>query len=158
MNTHFKIRPLASIIFGVWFSAGPAASGAQPLGRTFDEVVKLAVKEGKVRVGSWLTADEAPVVLKGSKQKYPMVKVDITPVSGTARPERIFNEALAGVVEFDLYDIPAAMQNRFVKGGVLLGPIEWRKVLPDVPDIHFSPDGYFNASGFNLRIIGYIPL
>jgi iron(III) transport system substrate-binding protein len=132
---------------------------AQPagFGKNFDEIVKLATKEGKVNVGSGLTAEEAPLVLKGFNQKYPKVKVDLTPVSGTARAEKLFNEVLAGVVEFDLYDVPAAMQNRFVKGGVLVGPIEWRKLLPNVPEHHISPDGFFNAAGFNLRIIGYNP-
>jgi ABC-type Fe3+ transport system substrate-binding protein len=137
--------------------SGEAVSQSAGIGKNFDDVEKLAVKEGKVRVGSGLTAEEAPFVLKGFNRKYPMIKVDMTPVSGTARAERIFNEALSGVVEFDLYDVPAAMQNRFVKGGVVAGPFEWRKLLPGVPEIHISPDGYFNASGFNLRIIGYNP-
>ena len=154
----YNISMLATtIIFGVLIFSGQAVSQSAGIGKNFDDVEKLAVKEGKVRVGSGLTAEEAPFVLKGFNRKYPMIKVDMTPVSGTARAERIFNEALAGVVEFDLYDVPAAMQNRFVKGGVVAGPFEWRKLLRGVPEIHISPDGYFNASGFNLRIIGYNP-
>jgi hypothetical protein len=37
---------------GVLLSAGQATSQAPALGKNFDEVVKLAAKEGKVRVGS----------------------------------------------------------------------------------------------------------
>jgi ABC-type Fe3+ transport system substrate-binding protein len=157
MSKHLKIKALASILFGLLFSARQAVPQTPTVGKNFEEVVKLALKEGKVRVGSGLTAEEAPLLLKGFGQRYPTIKVDVAPVSGTARAERIFNEALAGVTEFDLYDIPAAMQNRFVKGGVLFGPIAWRKLFPNVPELHFSPDGYFNASGFNLRIIAYNP-
>ena len=148
---------LTSVLVGILIFSGRAVSQSVGIGKTFDEVVKLAAKEGKVRVGSGLTVEEAPLVLKGFNQKYPMIKVDLTPVSGVARAEKLFNEVLAGVVEYDLYDVPAAMQNRFVKAGVLTGPIEWRKLFPNVPEIHISPDGYFNASGFNLRIIGYNP-
>ena len=148
---------LIGVTFGVAVIALSADSRAAGFGKNFDEIVKLANKEGRVNIGSSLKREEAPLVIKGFNQKYPKIKVDLTPVSGTARAEKLFNEVLAGVVEFDLYDVPAAMQTRFVKGGVLTGPIEWRKLLPDVPEIHLSPDGYFNASGFNLRIIGYNP-
>jgi iron(III) transport system substrate-binding protein len=127
------------------------------IGKNFEEIIRLANKEGKVNVGTGLTLEEAPVVLKGFNQKYPKIRVEVTPVSGTARAEKLFNEVLAGVVEYDLYDVPAAMQGRFVKGGVVTGPLEWRKLMPNIGEHHISPDGFFNASGFNLRIIGYNP-
>ena len=148
---------MTSLVVGMLIFSQPVASQPAAIGKTFDEIVKSATKEGKVRIGSGLTEQEAPLVLKGFNQKYPKIKVDLTYVSGTARAERLFSEVLAGVVDFDLYDVPAAMQNRFIKGGVVTGPIEWRKLFPNVPETHFSPDGYFNASGFNLRIIAYNP-
>jgi ABC-type Fe3+ transport system substrate-binding protein len=148
---------MASFVVGMLIFSQPVASQPAAIGKTFDEIVKSAAKEGKVRIGSGLTEKEAPLVLNGFNQKYPKIKVDLTYVSGTARAERLFSEVLAGVVDFDVYDVPAAMQNRFIKGGVVAGPIEWRKLFPNVPETHFSPDGYFNASGFNLRIIAYNP-
>ncbi len=148
---------MTGFLVGMLSFYGAAESQQAAIGKTFDEIVKSAAKEGKVRVGTGLTEKEAPMVLKGFNQKYPTIKVDFTYVSGTARAERLFSETLAGVVEFDLYDVPAAMQNRFIKGGAVTGPIEWRKLFPNVPETHFSPDGYFNASGFNLRLIGYNP-
>ena len=154
----FKIAlSLTSVLVVILFFSPQAESQPAGIGKTFDEVVKLANKEGKLHIGSGLTLEEAPLVLKGFNQRYPKIRVELTPVSGTARAEKLFNEVLAGVVEYDLYDVPAAMQNRFVKAGVVTGPIDWRKLAPNVPDVHFSPDGYFNASGFNLRIIGYNP-
>jgi iron(III) transport system substrate-binding protein len=132
---------------------------AQPatIGKNFEDIVRLANKEGKINIGTGLTLEEAPIVFKGFNQKYPKIRVEVTSVSGTARAEKLFNEVLAGVVEYDLYDVPAAMQGRFVKGGVVTGPLEWRKLIPNIGEHHISPDGFFNASGFNLRIIGYNP-
>lgn len=132
---------------------------AQPagIGRNFEEIVRLANKEGKISLGTGLALEEAPVVLKGFARKYPKISIEPTVVSGTAKAEKLFNEVLAGVVEYDLYDVPAAMQGRFVKGGVLTGPLEWRKLMPEIGEHHISADGFFNASGFNLRIIGYNP-
>lgn len=148
---------LTSVVVGILVFSIPA--GAQPagIGKTFEEIVRLANKEGILHIGSGLTLEEAPLVLKGFSQRYPKIRVELTPVSGTARAEKLFNEVLAGLVEFDLYDVPAAMQNRFIKGGVVTGPIEWRKLMPNIGEHHISPDGYFNAAGFNLRIIGYNP-
>jgi len=145
-------------IFAVTFLFSPRAE-SQPagIGKNFEEIVRLANKEGRVNVGTGLTLEEAPVVLKGFNQKFPKIRVEVSSVSGTARAERIFNEVLAGVVDYDLYDVPAAMQGRFVKGGVVTGPIPWRKLLPNIGEHHISADGFFNASGFNLRIIGYNP-
>ena len=77
---------LTNVLVGILIFSGRAGSQSVNMGKTFDEVVKLAAKEGKVRVGSGLTVEEAPLVLKGFNQKYPMIKVDLTPVSGVACP------------------------------------------------------------------------
>ena len=66
-----KLKMLASIIFGVLWSAGQAASQAPALGKNFAEIVKLAAKEGKVRVGSGLTAEEAPLLVQRLQPKVP---------------------------------------------------------------------------------------
>jgi iron(III) transport system substrate-binding protein len=135
--------------------ARKAGSQATAIGKAVEEIVKSAAKEGKARIGAGMSSDDAAVILKGFNQKYPMIKVEVTRTSGIDPAERLLNEALAELVEYDLYDIPAALQNRFVKSGVLAGPIQWQRLFPNVPKIHFSPDGYFNAVGFNLRIIAY---
>ena len=148
---------LIGVLAAIFTFSSPAQSQPAGIGKNFEEIVRLANKEGILHIGSGLTLEEAPLVLKGFNQRYPKIRVELTPVSGTARAEKLFNEVLAGVVEYDLYDVPAAMQTRFVKGGVVTGPIEWRKLIPNIGEYHISPDGYFNAAGFNLRIIGYNP-
>src|SRR4026208_2627964 len=104
---------LISVLFATFIFAPQARSQPAGIGKNFEEVVRLANKEGILHIGSGLTLEEAPLVLKGFSQRYPKIRVELTPVSGTARAEKLFNEVLAGVVEFDLYDVPAAMQNRF---------------------------------------------
>jgi iron(III) transport system substrate-binding protein len=143
--------------FGLIVFLAEVRSQTGAIDKSFEEIVKLAVKESRVRVGAGMSREDATVILKGFNQKYPMIKVEITRTSGPEPAERLLNEALARVVEYDLYDIPAAMQNRFVKSGALAGPIEWQKLFPNIPQVHFSPDGYFNALGFNLRILAYNP-
>jgi iron(III) transport system substrate-binding protein len=142
---------------GVLGFSRDAVSQPAGFGKTAEEIVKLSAKEGRLRMGAGMSREDAAIILKGFNQKYPMIKVDVTRTSGVDPAERLLNEALAGLVEYDLYDIPAALQARFVKSGVLAGPVEWPKVFPDIPKVHFSPDGYFNAVGFNLRIIAYNP-
>ena len=52
------------------------------------------------------SAEDSKQVLKSFNQKYPMIKVEHTQASGTRRAERVLNEALAGLVEFDIYEFP----------------------------------------------------
>ena len=102
------------------------------------------------------SAEDVKQALKGFSQKYPMIKIEHTPASGTRRAERVLNESFAGLVEFDIYDVPGGMIKTFLESGVL-ERVEWQKLFPNISKAHISPDGFFNALGFNLRVIGYNP-
>jgi iron(III) transport system substrate-binding protein len=151
----FRIALFASIVSAL---PGFSADGMSQtrVGTTVEQVEKLAAKEGKVHMANSFSAADAKQVLKGFSQKYPMIKVEHTQVSGTRRAERVLNEALAGLVEFDIYDVPGGMVKTFVEKGVL-ERVEWQKLFPNIRKVHVSPDGFFNALGFNLRVIGYNP-
>jgi iron(III) transport system substrate-binding protein len=155
MRIRRKVSVLAvimGIILGVWSTAS-----AQRLGKTLDEIVQLANKEKAVRVAtSWEPENEA-ALLKGFQQKYPAIKVTSERASGIETRERILNEALAGVVDHDLVNVSGELRNQYIKAGVMAGPIEWRKLFPNVKENHFSPDGYFAATGFSVYIIAYNP-
>lgn len=147
-----------SFAFSVFFAFTPEAMSQSPaVGKSFDEIARSAAKEGRVRMASALQRDEEPLVLKGFYQKYPMIKVETARISGSASRERIFSEALGGLVEYDLVDISAEVQARFVKAGIVAGPFEWRRLFPNVQPLHFSPDGHFAAAGFSTHIIVYNP-
>jgi ABC-type Fe3+ transport system substrate-binding protein len=137
--------------------ASTAGAAAQRIGKTMEEIVQLANQEKNVRVATSWEPQNEPVLLKGFYQKYPGIKVSNTRTSGIDTREKIMNEALAGVVDYDLVNVSGELRNNYKKAGVMAGPFEWRKLIPKVKDVHFSPDGYFVASGFSKYVIVYNP-
>jgi iron(III) transport system substrate-binding protein len=138
------------------FTAAPRAL-ANPvgIGGSFEEIVRLAHKEGKVRFGSSPNAEEARLVLEAFEKTYPKIKVEYTANVDGAVSERVLTEALAGTVEYDLVNVPSALQAKFRKADVLSGPLDWRNMFPKVPREHFSPDNYFAVVSFIARVIAY---
>jgi iron(III) transport system substrate-binding protein len=126
-------------------------------GNGFEDVVQLAIKEGKVRYGSSLNRDEARLVLEGFEKTYPKVKVEYTPNVDGGVSERVMTEAMAGTIEYDLVNVPSGLQARFKKAGVLAKPLEWRRIFPNNPAEHFSPDNAFAVVSFIPRVIAYNP-
>jgi len=157
MTLLVRLQVAVALAFVAGVAAVCQSANPPPLGKSFEEIERSAIREGKVRMATALQRDEEPLVLKGFYQKYPMIKVEHTRVSGVARTERFFTEALAGLVEFDLYDVSDELKTKFVKAGLLAGPVEWRRFFPNVPPIHFSPDGYFVGVGFSTHVIAYNP-
>src|SRR5918999_5982901 len=146
---------LASLLLCCFYAAAQAQSG---VGKNIDEVTKLAMKEGKVRMASSFQPDEEDLVLKAFKQKYPMIKVEHTlQIGGTDTRQRILTEAIGGVVEYDLVDVVAEMRKEYLKSGVLAGPFNWRQLFPKVAEIHFSPDGYFAGVAYGFHVFAYNP-
>jgi ABC-type Fe3+ transport system substrate-binding protein len=141
---------------GAVFTARPdAAANPAGFGGSFEEVVKLAHKEGKVRYGSSIRADEAKLVLEGFEKTYPKIKLTYSPEVEQEVSGRIMAEAMNGIVDYDLVNVPSALQGSFRKAGVLAGPLEWRRVFPGAPAQHFSPDGLFAVVSFIPRVIAY---
>ena len=126
-------------------------------GGSFEEVVKLANKEGKVRYGSSINADEAKLVLEGFEKTYPKIQVEYTANVDGGVSERVMTEAMAGTVEYDLVNVPSGLQARFKKAGVLAEPLEWRRIFSKAPAEHFSPDNSFAVVSFIPRVIAYNP-
>ena len=154
----FKIFFLLAIV-AVWVLTfvGLALSGPPEIGKNLEEIEKLARKEGKVNFASGLRPSEAKMVLKDFTRKYPEIKVKATRVSGSDSRERILTEALAGLVEFDLVDVSAELQDQYVKTGIVTGPVDWLRLFPHIPKLQVSPEGYFVAVGFGMHIIAYNP-
>jgi ABC-type Fe3+ transport system substrate-binding protein len=149
----------ASLLVNLLVFCSYTAAGAQAvIGRNIDEITKLAIKEGKVRMGSSLAPDDEPIVFKGFYQKYPMIKIEHTQqIGGSSTRERILTEAIGGVVSYDLVDVVSELRNMYLKTGVLAGPFDWRKVFPGVAESHFSPDGFFAGVAFGFHVLAYNP-
>jgi len=155
-KTRSRFRFRLSLVLTLTLTLTSPASG-QRLGKTLEEIVQLANKEGNVRVASSWEPENEAALLKGFYQKYPSIKVTHSRASGIETRARILNEALAGVVDHDLVNVSGELRNQYVKAGIMAGPIEWRKLFPNVKEVHFSPNGYFAVSGFSTYIIAYNP-
>jgi iron(III) transport system substrate-binding protein len=134
-----------------------AASASSGFGRSFEQIVALAKKEGKVLIGSGLADDEVQTVLGAFMQRYPEIKVENTRLRTPEHKMKVFNELIGGRVEFDVLDISSELMDQFKKAGVLSGPFDWRAIFSDSPKDHFSPDGYFAAGAYGLKPIAYNP-
>lgn len=137
----------------------PAFSASIPagLGESLEQVVKLAKKEGKVRISASLEGDEIGIVLEGFHKKYPEIKVQYTSTTGVDSGEKIFTEAISGHVQYDLIKVVYELQSKFIKSGVLIGPVEWQRFFPQTPKNHISPHGYLVGGSFYPRVIAYNP-
>ncbi len=152
---------LAFAAISILFLSSGAASGAASippgLGKSFDEVVKLATKEGVVRIASSLTAKEVKLVLDPFYKRYPQIKVEDTYITGIDQGEKIFTEVLGGHVAYDVVKVVTELQSRFLKAGIVYGPFEWKRFFPKLPNSNIDPDGYFVGTSFSPRVIGYNP-
>jgi iron(III) transport system substrate-binding protein len=148
---------IVTVVVGLLGSCGDAISQPARVGKSLEEISKLAAKEGRVRMASSIDPEQEQLVFGAFNQKYPMIKVEHTRMSSPQNLERILSEALAGLVENDLVDVTSDFRNHYVKAGVLAGPFEWRKLFSNVPQLHISPDGYYAGVGFSTSIISYNP-
>ena len=148
--TLFFVSATAMLIY-----LGDVRANPPGVGGSLDEVVKLAIKEGKVRFGSSPNTDEAKLVLEAFEKTYPKIKVEYTANVEGGISERVLTEAIAGQVEYDLVNVPSALQARYKKADVLAGPFAWRNMFPKVPNEHFSGDNYLAVVSFVPRVIAY---
>lgn len=139
------------------FSVSGVFSAPPGLGNSFEEVVKLALKEGKVNIAGSLEGPEVKTVLEGFYKKYPQIKVEYTRIRGIDEYEKIFTEVLGGVVEYDAVKIVAELQSRFLTAGILLGPLEWKRFFPKIPKENMEPTGYLSGGSFYPYAIAYNP-
>ena len=151
-------RPIVLVSLTIIAVLGFSTSASsQRLGKNLDEIIQLANKEKNVRVATSWEPENETALLKGFTQKYPAIKITTDRISGIDTRERIMNEAIAGIVEHDLVNVSGELRNQYIKAGVLAGPIPWKNLFPKINERHFSPDGYFAASGFSTYIIAYNP-
>ena len=158
MIRNAKMLPLGVLTaLGILVCSNHALSSPPGFGSSLDEVVRLASKEGNVRIAASLVPGDVRVVLEGFYQKYPQIKVEYIRITGVDESEKILTETLAGTVEYDVVKLVAEQQGRFVKAGVLAGPFEWRKYFLDIPKLNISPEGLMAGGSLYPEVIAYNP-
>ncbi len=147
----FAVMTISLLLASSVFSAPPG------LGNSFEEVVKLALKEGKVRIAGSLEGEEVDMVLGGFYKKYPQIKVEYTRIRGINEYEKILTEAIGGLIEYDAVKVVSEMRTEFTRTGILAGPFEWKRFFPKAPKEHIDPNGYLAGGSFYPRLIAYNP-
>jgi iron(III) transport system substrate-binding protein len=132
-----------------------ATAGAQTLGKTLDEIAALAKKEPPVRVASVWQREIINEIGKGFKAQYGL-SFTHDRQTGLDTRERILNEAIAGVLPYDLVNVSGELRSLYVKANII-ALVDWKRLFPDIDPIHFSPDGNFVATGFSQYGIVYNP-
>lgn len=137
--------------------AGPmgAAPSAAEIGKTVQDLAKRAKAEPMVRIAVTWRKTLRKALTKAFKKKYGL-KIKVTRVRGLASRERILNEAIAGVVGYDLVNVSGELREQYIKTGIIL-PVPWAKLYPKVNAALISPRNYFIATGFSKYGIVYNP-
>lgn len=146
---------LASYVAPDALFAGLATAGG--FGRSLDEIVALAKKEGKVRFCS-SSPDEkdGEKFFSAFRQRYPGIIVEYTRCRGVESRERILSELLAGQVDYDLLHISTELIPKYQKAGVMAGPFNWKELF-NIRESFISPDRYLIGAGSSTYVIVYNP-
>jgi iron(III) transport system substrate-binding protein len=150
-----RLLSLLALVFLSSVVYAPTSWPQVRVGKNLEEIVRLAEKEGKVRIASALDRDEESLVFRGFVQKYPKIKIETSRITGSDSREKIFTEGLAGVVEYDLADISSEVQEKFIKAGLLAGPFQWRSFFPNIDQKQIHPNGYLVGVGWSAHMLAY---
>ncbi|MFC1815891.1 ABC transporter substrate-binding protein, partial [Thermodesulfobacteriota bacterium] len=155
-----RVRILPVFVFttiSIFFLSSSAVSSPPGLGNSFEQIVKLASKEGEVRIAASLKSKEVKIVLGGFYKKYPQIKVEYYRITGINAGEKIFTEVLGGHVEYDAVKVVSELRSRFINAGILAGPLEYKRFFPKTPKLNMCPTGYYAGGSFYPRVIAYNP-
>jgi iron(III) transport system substrate-binding protein len=119
---------------------------AAKIGKNLDEINRLAKKEGKVRIATSWRGKIIKILAKGVKKRYG-ISFKLIRVGGLASRERILNEAIGGVVEYDLVNVSGELREHYIKSGIIV-PVKYTSLFPDFNKKLISPRNYFVAAGF----------
>lgn len=146
-----------SAVCAFMLMVGPmgTATRAAGLGKTVQDLAKRAKAEPTVRIAVTWRKKLRKSLTKAFKKKYG-IKVKVTRVRGLASRERILNEAIAGVVGYDLVNVSGELREQYIKAGIIV-PVSWGKLYPGVNKALISPRNYFIATGFSKYGIVYNP-
>ncbi|MPY68550.1 MAG: extracellular solute-binding protein [Alphaproteobacteria bacterium] len=136
-----------ALLSGALVVGSVPAAGAAEIGKTLEEVIALASKEGTVHVANTWRGEVLKEVAKGVKKKYG-IAFKQTRASGIASRERILNEAMAGLNEYDVVNVSGELRPQYIRAGIIV-KVAWGKLFPKVRPMLIDPQGYFLAAGIS---------
>ena len=127
-------------------------------GQTYDEIVAMAKKEGKVRIPSaFFNSNEAFQKAFGNKFKKKFgIEVEYTYIHGVDSRERILLELMGGHIEYDAVQIIPAVIPNYYEAGVVDGPFDWEGLF-GVEKMWISPDNRMITAGATVFATIYNP-
>lgn len=147
---------MALFVAGMFFPGSILAAQKAPAGygQTYEEIVELAQKEGKVRFASSDPEEKREkAFFKPFVDKYG-IKVEYSRARGTESRERILLELMSGMVDYDLLHISEELITKYKQAGALEGPFDWEGLFKVNP-IFIDPEKYMIAAGATLYFIAY---
>ena len=96
-----------------------SSAAAAEIGKTLDEIIALAKKEGTVQVANSWRGRMLKEVAKGFEARYGL-SFKQTYVGGISSRERILSEAVAGLVEYDVVNVSGELRPHYIKAGVIV--------------------------------------
>lgn len=127
--------------------------GAAEIGKSLAEITERAKKEPPVRLAVTWRKKLRRALAKAYEEKYGL-KFKATRVRGLASRERILNEAIAGMVSYDLVNVSGELREQYVKAKVITA-VPWAELFPKLNKALIGPNGYFLAASFSKYGIVY---
>jgi iron(III) transport system substrate-binding protein len=126
-------------------------------GQTYNEIVALAKKEGKVQFATALFASNPPrfetTFAKVFKAKYD-VTIETDMLIGTDSREKILLEMKGGRINYDAVQLVPESITGYQKAGVIDGPFDWEHLFGVAP-AYVSPDKLMISAGATVYCIVY---
>jgi iron(III) transport system substrate-binding protein len=155
---------LVVLLVAAWFCmtgiGWAAASGVQSparFGKTYQEIVSLAKKEGRVSyAASFCDVPKFEQTFgRLFKEKFG-VTVDYQLIQGMEPRERFLLELKAGHIEYDLFALVPEVLASYYKADVIDGPFDWSGLF-GVDPAYPSPDGKIITGGATVFCFAYNP-
>jgi iron(III) transport system substrate-binding protein len=153
---------LAALLVAIVFCSTETSLAAQQqtperFGKTYQEIVALAKKEGKVRYAASFV--DVPKFEKSFgrmfKEKFG-VSVEYELIQGMESRERIMLELMAGRIDYDLLALVPEVLVAYNKSGVVDGPFDWNGLF-GVDPTNISPDRNMVTGGATVFCFAYNP-
>ena len=142
---------------GTSLAAASRIEAPKRFGKTYQEIVNLAKKEGRVSyAASFATVPKFESTFgRMFKEKFG-VSVDYQLIQGMEPRERFLLELKAGHIEYDLFALVPEVLASYNKADVVDGPFDWHGLF-GVDPAYPSPDGKMITGGATVFCFAYNP-